>query len=49
MDEQKNFRSILDKLATDGLYKPTDEDRGWVKMSKRLSSPENPAPDPAAR
>ena len=29
---EKNFRSILNKLTNDGLYKPIDEDRGWVKM-----------------
>jgi hypothetical protein len=30
---EKAFRSILDKLAADGLYKSIDEDRGWVKMN----------------
>jgi hypothetical protein len=29
---EKTFRSILNKLTADGLYKPIDEDRGWVKM-----------------
>ena len=30
---EKAFRVILGKLNADGLYKPIDEDRGWVKMS----------------
>jgi hypothetical protein len=29
---EKTFRSILNKLTADGLYKPIDEDRGLVKM-----------------
>jgi hypothetical protein len=30
---EKAFRAILGKLNADGLYKPIDEDRGWIKMS----------------
>jgi hypothetical protein len=30
---EKTFRSILNKLTADGLYKPIDEDRGSVKIA----------------